>query len=368
MRILVVEPGGYAGTFQYAHNLADALAQRGHEVGLATGVAFETRAYPRRYEAIEAFDRFLPRPGRMLALARWVRRHRPEIVHIQGHLHPTSYLALRGLFRRLCRAHYVYTAQDVFPKRLKLHHRWTLPRLYREMEHIFVNAEQNRRSLLDRFPVDPAKVSAIPLADLTHFVHREGAARSPEVPPGRPVALFFGILEPRKGLAPLIEAFALARERVPGAFLLVAGKPFEDVAPYEEAVRRVDPGGEHIRFRPGYLPLDQVPGVLGHVRVVVLPYTQGWNSAVIATAYAYGQPVIASDLGGFREVVDDGGTGLLVPPGDVPALADAMARVLGDDALRSRLSAGALARARAHGWPQIAERVEAVYRRLRGEG
>jgi glycosyltransferase involved in cell wall biosynthesis len=363
MKVVLVEPGGYAATFHYTHNLAEALAARGHEVLLATGLRFETRGLPRRYEAVEAFDRWRPRPLRLARLARRVRAFRPDIVHIQGHLHPTSYLGIHALLRRAGAPAFVYTAQDVEPKVRRPHHPWALRRLYRAADAILVNAEHNRRAILDRYAVADAKVTTIPMADLTAFVPRGGATRSPLLPAGRRVVLFFGNIEPRKGVAHLLRSFGEVRARVPDAFLLVVGKPFEDVAPYERLVA-ASPARADISFRPGYLPYAEIPRVLGFCDLVVLPYTQGWNSALAATAYSYGKPVVASDLGGLREVVEEGATGFLVPPGDEAALAGAIVRALTDPLFAARWPGAVAARAREYSWPETARRVEEVYARL----
>ena len=82
---------------------------------------------------------------------------------------------------------------------------------------------------------------------------------------------------------------------------------------------------------------------------------------MLAEAMASGLPVVASDVGGIPEVVRDGETGLLVPPGDLPALAAALDRLAGDPDLRRRLAAGARARAHRYAWPSLATRVAEVY-------
>ena len=364
MRILVVEPSGFLATFQYAHNLAEALAKNGHSVYLATGINFETKSYPRNYTAIEVFDRYIPRPIRLAAFVRFVRRFNPQIVHIQGHSHPTSYLVIAFLLRLLSDPVVVYTAQDVMPKFLKPHHPASLRRLYPSMAHIFVNAAQNKEILLQHFPaVNENDVSVVPLADLTWFVHDAAPARPAYIPADRKVVLFFGNIERRKGLLVLIRALRRLVNLVPDAFLLVAGKPFDDMSVYKQEVARFELEA-HVCFKDEYLPLEEIPALFTYSRILALPYTHGWNSGVIATSYTYGKPIIASNLGGFGEVIKPGVTGLLVPPGDDEALADAISRVFTDPALEAKLIAGVENEASNNSWSGIASKSEQVYRKL----
>jgi 2-deoxystreptamine N-acetyl-D-glucosaminyltransferase/2-deoxystreptamine glucosyltransferase len=101
--------------------------------------------------------------------------------------------------------------------------------------------------------------------------------------------------------------------------------------------------------------------VLAALDVLVLPSAYEEMGSVLVEAMAAGLPVVASAVGGIPEVVQDGVTGLLVPPGDADALAAALDRLVADPALRARLAAGARAHARRYAWPELAARVAAVY-------
>jgi glycosyltransferase involved in cell wall biosynthesis len=79
---------------------------------------------------------------------------------------------------------------------------------------------------------------------------------------------------------------------------------------------------------------------------------------------AAGVPVVCTDIPGYREVVRDGVEGLLVPPDDPGALADAIARVLGDGALAAALTEAGRARAAGYAWDAVLPRLEAVYERV----
>ncbi len=364
MRILLIELGGYAGTFQYTHNLANALVKRNHEVALATAIDFETKRFPVHYHALEVFDKIKPHPLRIFNLIRYVKKTNPEIIHIQGHLHPTSYLILWKVLKLFCSAHFVYTAQDIEPKKLKRHHPWSLNKLYKTTEHIFVNAHQNETMLLEKFThVTKKKVTVIPLADLTAFVPKQNSTRPSALPENKKVILFFGNIEPRKGLLPLIQAFPLVKKSISNAFLHIVGKPFTDMTPYKDEIKKLGIDGD-LLLEDEYLPMEDLPCVFEKCKIVALPYTQGWNSAVIATAYSHHKPVVVSDIGGFHEVVNQGETGILVPPGDITALADAIIKMLGDETLYNNMIREITSHTKLHSWDEVAKKSEFVYQQV----
>jgi glycosyltransferase involved in cell wall biosynthesis len=148
--------------------------------------------------------------------------------------------------------------------------------------------------------------------------------------------MFAGALGPHKGLNILLEAWSGLRNR---PLLVLAG------------IRRFDTPKS---FPPGVIVAEDVPfeDVLrgwGHCLAAVVPSV--WPDpcpSVVLEAMAAGKPVIASAVGGSAEMVVDDTTGIHVPPGDVPALRDALERIIADAPLRARL--GAAGRERAKGY------------------
>ncbi|MGY1707492.1 glycosyltransferase family 4 protein [Geodermatophilus sp. SYSU D00697] len=178
---------------------------------------------------------------------------------------------------------------------------------------------------------------------------------------GRPRIGYVGRLAPQKRADLLVTAFGRMRE---DASLVVVGD-----GPDAAEVRRLaaaGPRGSRITLT-GFVEHSAVPAVLGSLDVLVLPSAYEEMGSVLTEAMASGVPVVASDVGGIPEVVTDGESGLLVPPGDVDALAAALDRLAADPGLRARLSAGARARACDYAWPRLAGRVAEVYARVRGQ-
>lgn len=138
-----------------------------------------------------------------------------------------------------------------------------------------------------------------------------------------PTLLFFGMIKPYKGLDILLNALPLIQKEIPDIRLIIAGSVYKDRELYESMI--ADLGLADIvetRFR--YVKDEEVQELFRKSDICVLPYKTATQSGVIATSYSYDTPVIASNVGGLGEYIDDGKTGALVPPNDAPALAKAV--------------------------------------------
>lgn len=152
------------------------------------------------------------------------------------------------------------------------------------------------------------------------------------------VVLFLGRLEPVKGLGPLLRAWAQAPR--PGATLLVVGDGAERGL-VERAAAESAPD-RRVRYDG---PTTAPARYQRAADLFVLPsFTEGLSNALLE-ALAHGLPVLASDIGGNREPLAQGGGGLLVPPGDEGALSAALSRLLADPASLARMGAAARATA-----------------------
>ncbi len=157
--------------------------------------------------------------------------------------------------------------------------------------------------------------------------------------PGDPtVGLIFGLVRPYKGVDVAIRALA----HVPRARLVIAGEFWTPVAELESLAAELGVA-DRVTLLPGYVPAADVPELFRACGVVLAPYRSATGTQAAALARASGRPIIASDTGGLGPDVVHDVDGLLVPPGDVEALAAAW-RSLVDPEVLARLSAGAAAR------------------------
>jgi glycosyltransferase involved in cell wall biosynthesis len=166
-----------------------------------------------------------------------------------------------------------------------------------------------------------------------------------------PVVLCFGVVRPYKGVDVLVEAF----RSVAGAELWVVGRPLGVSLQALGA-----PAG--VRFVPRYVSDAELAAFFRRADLLVLPHRTVDVSGVLFTGLAFGKPMVLSDVGGFRELVEEHGAGWLVPPGDPRALAEAIGELLADDEERERLAERARAAAAGpYSWDTVAERTLRVY-------
>lgn len=171
---------------------------------------------------------------------------------------------------------------------------------------------------------------------------------------GDPVVLYVGGLSRLKGALPLIAALARVRGHLPGLHCIAPSSQTASEARgvlrlarailpklgmgtvVQQCLRSIDELGLKDRFH--LLPFDvDMPGLIAACDLLVFPAVAPHFARPVVEAAAMGKPVVASRLRGMDELVMDGGTGFLVAPGDVEALADAIAVVLSDRAQASKM-------------------------------
>jgi glycosyltransferase involved in cell wall biosynthesis len=157
--------------------------------------------------------------------------------------------------------------------------------------------------------------------------------------PGR--VLFVGAIHARKGLIPLLRALALVRDKVADVRLVIVGAVHS--SDYHHAVecemKRLRLG-DAVEWR-GHVSDDELDEEYARAAVVVLPSQEETAPFALQQAMAAATPVVATRVGGIPHIVENDQTGILVPYGDVPALAHALRRLLGDEGMRVRFGAEA---------------------------
>lgn len=292
-----------------------------------TGIFPATEAYPELARFANFIDTgkfyVVNTPGRMwvlksfwthLLLALFLLRRRFDVIHLVWP--PNIYEAALYLLRRrmVLTVHdpFVHTGNDSFIVRLRRKVAFRLvPKL------IILNQPQ-RQPFINHYRLKPERVynGIIGCYTCLRTIQPDLSAL-----PGGAYILFAGKVSPYKGLDYLLPAMRLVHDECPDCRLVVAGggKYHFDLSPYLPS--------DYIDIRNRYIPEEELVALISHARFVVCPYTDATQSGVVMSAFAFGKPVIATNVGGLPEMVKDGRYGIVVREKDTDTLAKAMARL-----------------------------------------
>jgi glycosyltransferase involved in cell wall biosynthesis len=406
LRIYVVEPRGSGGMIHYAYQLCNGMSEVGADVVLVTSNEYELDSYPHKFR-VEKFMRLWSRvdplqikPSRnpleamSIKLLRGLRRvfrgarlilewirliqyllnAKPDIVQFGSIEFPfeslfLGYLKYKGLtLSQICHEFEPRERSNNIFVKINNH---LLGNVFKSFSIMFFHSPSNQERFQSLHPyITPERFHIIPMGSgqifpsigdmeliRTDLIHRY------KLDDEKQVVLFFGNITPSKGIPDLVRAFAQVYAENKSTRLVIAGKPLKymDVDTLFNLVSTLGVS-DFIRFDMRYLPMEEVAPLIQLADVVVYPYVNSTQSASIQAAYSLGKPVVATRVGGLPDIVEDGKSGYLVPPGNPEALASAIVRILKDPILAEEMGTYAkeLSETR-FAWKPIASNVINVY-------
>lgn len=408
LRLVLVEPNGSGGLIHYSYQLCTALADEGADVTLITGKDYELAHLPHNFRVnnmLDLWSLFDPQVIQNLEATAWqrrwhklrwtMRRGQRAIRLIMAWVNLTNYLSkLDPDIVQFSKINFPFEAIFLAQMRrngltlTQICHEFELREqegpfsslilsayadIYKNFSAMFFHANENCQKFLSLFPfVQRERTHIIPHGNsgwlLDHFPQQFDLNILREhygILPGQPVILFFGLLSPSKGIEDLVEAFALVR-RSCDAKLLIAGYPTKhiDMDKLKEQIASLHLT-EFVILDPRYVPLEEVSALMGLATVVVYPYRSSTQSGALQVAYTFGRPVVATEVGGLPEAVEQGRSGFLVPANSPADLAESilklvtnpeLARVMGEYA--RHLSGTRFS------WKTVAKQIIQVYNNL----
>ncbi|GAB1691027.1 glycosyltransferase family 4 protein [Krasilnikovia sp. M28-CT-15] len=408
LRVLMLAqffPPDIGGEERHVLNLATELVRRGHRVSVATQLLPGTEPYEELDSGIRvhrfastamrlaglysdaARPHHLPVPDPALtgALATLIERERPDVVHAHNWIVNSAVAVRRGRSRhpfklvltlhdysnvcatkRMMRAgvpcdgpglaRCLPCAAGHFGPAVGTATALSVPVMRRWKNHAVDHIVSVSNAVADRngVPGSPVPSSVIPNFVPDRLLEAHPQTADPDLPEGD-FLFFAGDLIRDKGVVVLLDAYAaLGAGRPP---LIMVGRPSPDVP------ARLPSG---VRLHQQW-PHPKVMAAFRRSTVAVVPsIVPDSCPTTVLEAMASGRPVVTTRTGGMVDMVEDGVSGLLVPPGDSAALAAALRRLLADPHLRDRLGAGGRERVLQFTASSVAARVENVYREVCG--
>jgi glycosyltransferase involved in cell wall biosynthesis len=376
LAVAMVDPFAY--TLPYDNALCRALATSGHDVTLfasrqtsgavAAGVSWEPSGFVHPTTSTR-FHRASWRVGHtivsMLYLPAWfrllrrLRRLRPDVIHLQWLPYPLVDATMLRLLARI--APVVLTAHDATPRngqsgRLEMA-AWR--QALSLVDAIVVHTRAGER-LLATLGADSQQVALIPHGQLELAPEPVRVDRAP----GSPLSfLQFGYMQDYKGIDVLVRAVGLMDPEIRARCrFVIAGAALMDITGVQHLIQETGVA-DVVDLVPRYFSDAEVSSLLRGADVLVFPYRRIQSSGVLSLALNLQRPVVATAVGCFKEMIEPGTHGLLIPPDDPVALAAALTRVATDDELRQTLAANLAAVARKiPSWDLIASSTVDVYR------
>lgn len=354
---------GLGGNESYAANLIEALAE--------IDSVNDYTLYVTRDEAVARFrDRWsnfkvrptLPHTPLIripLTLSAELRSHPVDVLHVQFTSPPFAPCPVVVSIHDLSFEH----LPETFNRRSRAQLRFTVRRSARRAARVLALSEHARNDIISTYRIAPDLVTAIPIAAPNHFRPVDDETELQRVRQTYGIngdyILSVGSIQPRKNLARLLSAYDRLRRTRPKEGLpqlVLVGKR---AWLYRETLKAIKEFETKV-IVTGYVPETDLPALYSGAICFVYPSIFEGFGLPPLEAMKCGTPVITGDRTSLPEVVGD--AGVLVNPYDIDAIASAIATMVDDSSLRSRLRIKSLNRARIFDWRETARRTLEVYK------
>ncbi len=272
-------------------------------------------------------------PWTWLRVARRVQHHRPNVVVLPWWVPfwAVPFRTVTALVKRFTKAKAIFVCHNVLP-----HEPGGMDRFWVRLglgrgDGFIAHSPEQAEQLLKVFP--RAAVRCVPHPTYavfgTNCWTKEAARRELALHLEDRLLLFFGFVRPYKGLHHLLAALPAILQQIK-VTLLVVGEFWHGRKEAESQIAQLGLG-KRVKLIDRYVPNEEIELFFAAADVVVLPYESATGSGILQIALGLGRPVVVTDVGGLAEIVAHGETGLVVPPSNPAALAEAIVRYFEED-------------------------------------
>lgn len=329
IKVLMIDSWVEKNGNYYALHLCKALKETGIDISLIViedYVDNGTTGYPllplgpSRTKSISKFKKVFKYYNYLLHIYKLIRKEKYDVVHFQ-YFRRLRMESLYFLMLKLMGINLVHTVHDVTPlNKSKLDHFFSLL-VYKKADILFVHSNSNKKDLAQQIKLDEEKIKVVPHGDFDTFIPDRIVAKSEArnffgLSDEQNVVLFFGAIKEYKGLDILSKSFPIASTKINNLALIIAGEA-GDAETRQIILKCKDilsklPKEVKVIFHEKYIPDAEVAKYFIASDVVVLPYRGISHSGVLHVAYSFGRPVIATDVGDFKESIEEGKSGFVL--------------------------------------------------------
>lgn len=293
---------------------------------------------PSRTKSVSKFKKIFKYSNYLLNIYTLIRREKYDVIHFQ-YFRRLRMESLYFLMLKLMGIKLAHTVHDVTPlNESKLDHFFNLM-VYKTADLLFVHSNSNKRALAHQIKLDEEKIKVVPHGDFDTFIPDRIIAKSEareffDLSDVQNVILFFGAIKEYKGLDILSKSFPIASLKINNLALIIAGEA-GDAETRQIVLKCKDilsklPNEVKVVVHEKYIPDAEVAKYFIASDVVVLPYRGISHSGVLHIAYSFGRPVIVTDVGDFKESVEEGKSGFVLSSNSPENLSEKIVQAFSD--------------------------------------
>lgn len=369
LKVLYVLPYDWGAMPQYTAELANAVSNYA-EVTVIGSKSINEKYFSCNVNIVKCFDSFvfsMNNLKKMFSICtlnnffsfkslKIIKEIDPDIIHLTTPLIPP--LAIYMSHYRFDRKYpIIYTKHGIISNsgfKEKILEEYMLGILEKTItfQKIIVHTPNDKETFLMRRNIPERMVDIVP-----HGIYSFFKAYGNKFQPENNTILFFGNIREYKGLRYLIQAVPIILKEIPNLKVIIAGEG--DISEFSSSL---ESESKIFEIHNEFISDTIVSELFQRSELVVIPYTKmSGQSGVLNVALAYNKPIVASDVGGINEVVENGINGFLVPPKDTDLLATSIINILKDSKLKYTMSINAHKKSVELSWDNIAKKHIKIY-------
>ncbi len=328
---------------------------------------------PSTSKSVSKYKKIFKYYNYLLDIYKLIRQEKYDVIHFQF-FRRRRIESLYFAMLKLMRIKLAHTVHDVTPlNKSKLDHLFNLL-VYKKADILFVHSNSNKRTLAQQIKVDEEKIKVVPHGDFDTYIPDRIVTKSEarqffSLSQEHNVILFFGAIKEYKGLDILLNSLSFASKKINNLTLIIAGMP-DDVGTgklelkYRNIISKL-PKEIKVIYHATFIPDAEVAKYFIASDVVVLPYRRISHSGVLHLAYSFGRPVIATNVGDFEEIIEEGKSGFVLSSNSQENLSEKIIQAFSDRLKLEEM--GKYARhlsATKYSWKNSAELLKPIYEKM----